>query len=226
MKVIAAGFSRTGTMSLQVALQKLGYRTYHMFEALANFENGHMKMWNNYMEGKKNMDWQRLFADYDASTDLPACIYWREMLNAFPDSKVVLTVREADKWWLSWRKLVKAQEALYERWLYLPRFQAFYRLGENIDRIWFGNKLRDYDREDAIRRYKNHNAEVEEDAPPERLLITNIRDGWKPLCEFLGHPVPEDEFPHENAGNEQVEAMMARIIFKDMLKHGTPPSET
>ena len=78
MKVIGAGFSRTGTMSMQVALQILGFRTYHMFEAMRNMENGHMDAWNEYMEGKREMDWQKLFAEYDASTDLPACIYWKE----------------------------------------------------------------------------------------------------------------------------------------------------
>ena len=67
-----------------------------------NFKNGHLDMWNDFMEGKAEMDWQKLFAGYDVVYDLPLCIYWREMMEAFPEAKVILTTREPEGWWNSW----------------------------------------------------------------------------------------------------------------------------
>jgi hypothetical protein len=224
MKVIVAGFSRTGTMSMQVALQKFGLRPYHMFEAMRNFENGHMDMWNNYMEGNSDMDWDKLFAGYDASTDLPACIYWREMMEAFPDAKVVLTVRDVEAWWKSWIGMVESQESSVDRLVFLPRFQALDRLVINCERVWFRIEPGQYVREDAIKRFNQHNEEVKAAVPPERLLVFNVAEGWEPLCKFLGYPVPNEPFPHENAGTAQVEAIMAEIVQKDMQKYGPPQS--
>ena len=77
MKIIGAGYSRTGTMSMKSALAKLGYRSYHMEEAVMNFEKGDLEKLNAYMEGRSDMDWRKLLADYDATADLPAALYYR-----------------------------------------------------------------------------------------------------------------------------------------------------
>jgi hypothetical protein len=223
MKVIVAGFSRTGTLSMQVALQKLGYRTYHMFESMRNFENGHLDMWNEYMEGKSEMDWHRLFQEYDASTDLPACIYWREMMEAFPEARVVLTVRDAEAWWNSWIGLVRSQMDFVDTMAYLPRFAALDRMVINFERVWFRIEPDQYVKENAIARFHEHNQEVKAVVPPQRLLVFDVSEGWEPLCNFLGDPVPDEPFPHENAGTAQVEAIMGEIVSKDIAKYGPPP---
>jgi hypothetical protein len=200
MKVIVAGFSRTGTMSTQVALDKLGYRTYHMFEAIKNQEKGHLDMWNAFMEGKNSMDWEKLFEGYDASTDLPACIYWREMMVAFPDAKVILTIRDAESWWKSYQSLVESQQGPVDHLLFLPRFKKLDRLVENNE----------------------HNEAVKTTVPADRLLIFDVKDGWEPLCKFLGVPTPDEPFPHENIGTKLVEKTMGQIVIKDLVKFGLP----
>lgn len=222
MKVIVAGFSRTGTMSMQVALQRLGYKTYHMFEALGNFAKGHIDMWNNLMEGKGEMDWQRLFAGYDASTDLPSCIYWREMVEAFPDAKVVLTVRDPEAWWKSYMTLVQSQESGVDRLAFLPRFKALDRMVVNIERKFFDIEPGQYDQESGIEKFKQHNEDVKNTVPPERLLVFNVEDGWKPLCDFLGVEIPDEPFPHENIGTKQVEKIMGQIVMQDLFKFLLP----
>jgi hypothetical protein len=222
MKVIVAGFSRTGTMSMQVALQSLGYETYHMFEALGNFEKGHMDMWNDYMEGAGEMDWQGIFSGYDASTDLPACIHWREMIEAFPDAKVVLTFRDPEAWWNSYMSLVQSQESGVDRLSFLPRFKALDRLVINIEKIFFGIEPGQYDRTSGIERFNQHNEDVKNTVPPERLLVFNVEEGWAPLCKFLGVDTPDQPFPHENVGTQQVEKIMGQLVIKDMLKFVLP----
>lgn len=128
MKLIGAGFSRTGTMSLKIALGKQGYRSYHMVDAVANFEKGDLDKWNAYMEGRSDMDWHALLAGYDAILDLPAALYYRELMYAFPDARVILTVRDPEKWWQSTAKLVRLHNTLVERIKFVPRFRAFQRL--------------------------------------------------------------------------------------------------
>jgi hypothetical protein len=77
-----------------------------------NFEKGHLDMWNTYMEGRSDMDWRKLLAGYDATADVPACLYYRELLQAFPDARVILTVRDPEKWWQSMAKLVEVHNTL------------------------------------------------------------------------------------------------------------------
>jgi hypothetical protein len=222
MKVIVAGISRTGTMSTQIALEKLGYRTYHMFEAIKNQDRGQLDMWNALMEGKSSMDWVKLFDGYDASTDLPACIYWREMMVAFPDAKIILTIRDAESWWKSYQSLVGSQQGPVDRLLFLPRFKKLNRLVENIERVFFKIEPDQYVAEEAIKVFNEHNEAVKATVPADRLFVFDVKDGWEPLCKFLGVPVPDEPFPHENVGTKQVEKIMGQIVIKDLLKFGLP----
>ncbi|MCX6032700.1 MAG: sulfotransferase family protein [Chloroflexi bacterium] len=219
MKLIGAGFSRTGTMSLKAALLKLGYRSYHMEEALVNFEKGHLDMWNAYMEGRSPMDWPKLLTGYDATADLPAALYYREQMEAFPESRVILTVRDPEAWWQSTEKLVHVQNTLVERLRFMPRFREFQRLFRNIERALCGGPVT---REPAIARFIQHNEEVKATIPADRLLVFEVKEGWEPLCKFLGAPVPDEPFPHENAGIATVEKLMQRILLTDLLKIALP----
>ena len=99
MKVIGAGISRTGTMTMQAALQTLGYHCYHMKEVLK--EPGHLDAWHQFVTGQAPMDWHTLFRKFEATTDTPACWYYQDLMEAFPDAKVILTVREPERWYES-----------------------------------------------------------------------------------------------------------------------------
>lgn len=215
MKIIGAGYSRTGTMSMKSALAKLGYRSYHMEEAVMNFEKGDLDKWNAYMEGHCDMDWQKLLADYDATADLPAALYYREQMAAFPDAKVILTVRDPEAWWQSTAKLVNLHNTLVERIKFLPRFGAFQRLFRNCERAVAGGS---FDHDHVVARFIEHNAAVKATVPAEQLLVFEVKDGWEPLCKFLGAPVPDEPFPHENTGIATVERMMKWLTVFDFIK--------
>ena len=99
LRVIGAGFGRTGTASLKVALEKLlGAPCYHMIEVFQHPE--HVALWHEAALG--NMpDWNRLFEGYASAVDFPASAFWPEIMNAYPDALVLLSVRDPEQWWQS-----------------------------------------------------------------------------------------------------------------------------
>lgn len=220
MKIIGAGYSRTGTMSMKSALAKLGYRSYHMEEAVMNFEKGDLEKWNAFMEGRSDMDWRKLLADYDATADLQAALYYREQMAAFPDAKVILTVRDPEGWWQSTAKLVNLHNTLVERIKFIPRFREFQRLFRNLERVVNGGGS--FERERAIAAFNAHNSQVKATVPPEKLLVFEVKEGWAPLCKFLGAPVPNEPFPHENAGIATVDKLMKKTMLTDLVKLAWP----
>ncbi len=96
MKIIGAGMPRTGTMSMQAALNELGFPCYHM-ESVARSPHD-LKMWDDFVSGRTEMDWQQIFQNYEATVDAPACFYYEELMREFPEAKVILTVRDATRW--------------------------------------------------------------------------------------------------------------------------------
>lgn len=99
LKVIGAGFGRTGTLSLKTALEELGFgRCYHMREVLKN--PSHWKRWAEIIGGGK-ADWETLLQGYQSSTDWPVAAYYRELMAVYPDAKIILTVRDPESWYKS-----------------------------------------------------------------------------------------------------------------------------
>jgi len=96
LKVIGAGFGRTGTSSLQAVLEDLlGGKCYHMKEIM--MQSAHLQAWHDFAVGKTPaMDWEWLFADYRAAVDCPVCMYYDELMEVFPEAKVILTVRDPE----------------------------------------------------------------------------------------------------------------------------------
>ncbi len=203
MKVIGAGFGRTGTMSMQGALQILGFRCYHMKEVPQT--RGHLKAWHEFVGGKAPMDWQTLFEDYEATVDFPACWYYKELLREFPDAKVVLTVRDPRKWFDSFTTLQDTTDRLrIFRFISIARrFIAFTDL--LLAKVFDG---RPRDRAHCIEVFDRHNQEVKQHVPADRLLVFQVQDGWEPLCRFLECDVPKDvPFPHLNEGRKTLQSM-------------------
>ena len=99
LEIIGAGFGRTGTLSLKFALERLGYLScYHMIEVIKRPD--HARVWSRAHRGE-SVDWESLFDGFRATVDWPACNLWRELLAAFPEAKVVLSLRDADRWYES-----------------------------------------------------------------------------------------------------------------------------
>src|SRR3954454_13602548 len=196
LKVIGAGLGRTGTLSLKVALEQLGFaRCYHMTEVLAYPE--HIRVWDAAGRGEP-VDWEALFRGYQATVDWPGCNFYQEYLRLYPEAKVILTVRDPERWYDSARQTIYAVRTAIPRWGMPPRMRRLLAMIERL--IWDGVfRGRFEDKTYAIEVFHRHNEEVKQTVPPERLLVYEVRKGWGPLCAFLGVPAPEGEpFPHVN----------------------------
>lgn len=197
IKVIGAGFGRTGTMSLKYALEELGFdKCYHMMEVMKN--RGHAQFWYEASQGKP-VQWDKVFEGYLATVDWPACTFYRDLMEQYPDAKVLLTVREPEKWYESaYTTIYQIRNGLFG-WLtpYLPTLSAMPKMVQHL--IWAGTfHNRFEDKPYAIKMFNDHIAEVKRVVPPERLLVYSVKEGWEPLCGFLDVPIPQTPFPHVN----------------------------
>lgn len=205
LKIIGAGFGRTGTLSVYTALNQLGFPCYHMFEVLENKENkSHLDFWRKVANAEPGAqhDWAQVFSKYTATVDNPACCVWRELLAAYPDAKVVLTVhpRGAEAWYESTLDTIYFTETMWQ-FKVLEFATPFGRKFGDMSRklIWRRSHQGTMnDRAKAIAHYHRHIADVKAAVPADKLLVFSADQGWKPLCEFLGVPVPESAFPNVN----------------------------
>jgi Sulfotransferase domain len=197
IKVIGAGFGRTGTMSLKVALEDLGFgKCYHFTEAMGKLT--HLKAWHKASHGHA-IAWGELFEGYQSAIDFPACAFYKELMVRYPDAKVVLTVRDPERWYDSARSTIYAANRAFPWWgRFFPRMWYDHDMSCNV--IWNGTfHGRFEDKAYTVDLFKKHTVDVQRTVPPERLLIFDVAEGWEPLCRFLGVPVPEDKpFPHVN----------------------------
>jgi hypothetical protein len=197
LQVIGAGFGRTGTLSLQAALDELGFGpTYHMNEVVRR--PSHVAAWLRYARTGE-VDWDQLFEGFGAGVDFPVSCVWEELAAHYPDAKVVLTVREPQGWWTSTDTTIYPTRTMFPRWLQ-RLVPTTARWLEMVDRlVWDGLfDGRFEDREHAIAVFEQHIADVQAACPAERLLVVNVAEGWEPLCAFLDVPVPEHPFPRLN----------------------------
>lgn len=199
LKVIGAAYGRTGTQSLKIALETLGFgRCYHFTEML---RARHVALWLAVVRGER-ADWDTIFEGFGATTDWPAAAYYRELAAHYPDAKLVLTTRAAEDWYRSIRRTLYPLRRALPSWL--PGFSGIARLTDAV--IWlgtFGGRVTD--RAHALAVYERHVAEVRTEIAKERLLVFDVRDGWEPLCEFLGVPVPAGvEFPRVNGASRVI----------------------
>lgn len=194
LKIIGPGFGRTGTKSLKIALDQLGFGPcHHMHEVRDNPEQ--LPAWENAARGGR-CDWEAMFSGYVAQVDWPGARYWRELAAHYDEAKVILTVRDPELWYDSMSKTIIpliAGAGTHPVEL-LNRIAAWG--AEALDRQVFGGNLQR--RKHAIRVFEQHIADVRATVPAKRLLIMDVQEGWNPLCSFLGTDVPDTAFPHDN----------------------------
>jgi len=204
LKIIGAGFGRTGTTSAYHAITQLGFPCYHMKEVVAPHNKGHMDFWRRVANGPEGAQhpWEQVFANYTATLDNPSCCVWQELMAAYPDAKVILTLhpKGPDAWYDSTIETIYFSE---NRWQFkvlqytTPFGQKFGDVSHKL--IWQrSHRGTMSDRGRAIAHYNQHIENVKAAVPPERLLIYSVDQGWKPLCTFLGVPVPAAPFPNVN----------------------------
>jgi hypothetical protein len=176
-----------------------------MFEVIENKENKtHLDFWNgvaNAPAGQQH-NWEEVFEKYTASVDNPASCVWRELLEAYPEAKVLVTLhpRGPEAWYESTMDTIYFTESMWQ-FRFLALFTPFAKKMHNMcsKLIWkraHQNTMND--KAAAIARYHANVEEVKAAVPPERLLIFSVDQGWEPLCKFLGVEVPKTEFPNVN----------------------------
>jgi hypothetical protein len=195
LDIIGAGFGRTGTLSLKHALEQIGYaRCYHMMEVAGN--PGHAALWLDVAEGRP-VDLDALFEGYRATVDWPSTYYWRELATHYAGARILLSVRDPDRWYES------AFETIFRAMTDAPPDALPDALATQIKmarRIvldeTFGGRFED--RDYAISVYLAHNEAVKNAFDAKRLLVYEVGSGWEPLCDFLGVSIPDTEFPRVN----------------------------
>ena len=194
LEVIGAGLGRNATFTLKFALEKLGFGPcFHMAELFADVRR-RLPLWLDVVDGRP--DWDAVFEGFRSVTDYPACTWWRELAAYYPDAKIVLTTRDPDSWFDS------VSETIFS-----PRMQATL-VGTPAERMMQGAIYDAFkggsmtDRAFMTDWYRRRNEEVIASLPPERLLVFHPKEGWEPLCEFLGVPVPDGPFPRVNSRDE------------------------
>ena len=198
MKVFGAGFGRTGTMSLKIALEKLGTGPcYHMREVITH--PSHIKLWYDISRGGEYPNWNRLFSEFNSAVDFPVSLFYEQLINQFTDAKFILTLREFDKWYISTVNTIYKVPNILPDWFKMVVYPIRMFIAMQVNLIWVGlfkNKFSD--RESTKLIYYEHIECVKKIIPTEKLLIYNVKEGWGPLCEFLDVEVPGIPFPKVN----------------------------
>ncbi|ORX92130.1 hypothetical protein K493DRAFT_316802 [Basidiobolus meristosporus CBS 931.73] len=215
LEIIGAGFGRTGTTSLRVALECLGYHTYHMEEVN---QLNHEKYWVAAERGELE-SWEQIFDGYRATLDWPSTKYYKELLAKYPNAKVILSTRDPESWYTSAYQTIyfphrKTSLRLLE-W-FLPGYRRHQEMLRLI--LWKGTfQDRFADKDYAMSVFKEHNEEVKRVVPSEQLLVFNPKEGWEPLCQFLGKPIPPTPFPHVNDSQAFQRLMNKRVQTRNRI---------
>jgi hypothetical protein len=211
LKVIGAGLGRTGTLSLKLALEHIGLGPcYHMSEMLSQIRS-HLPLWIESAKG--NPQWDTIFANYQSTTDYPGCMFWRELVAKYPEAKVILSTRDLERWFESGAATVfsDAHRARFEG---NPMMAEFFQLT-----VFEGLEGNLGDRARMVEYFNAWNQAVIDEVPADKLLVHRSSDGWEPLCEFLGVPVPPEPYPRVNSREEMTE----RTGSLDEGAHAGPP---
>ncbi|PCJ72093.1 MAG: sulfotransferase family protein [Rhodobiaceae bacterium] len=205
LSLIGAGFGRTGTNSLKLALEQIGFGPcHHMVEVFINPKSA--AHWQQALDGQP-MDWEAVMAGYKSLVDWPGALFWRELWKASPKAKILLSVRDEESWFKSITNTIfvaRSDPATHED----PVARDMARMvNELVDRA-IGSTERD--RDTVLAAYRKNIAEVKEEVQAEQLLVFDVKQGWAPLCEFLEVAVPDTPFPRTNSTDEFVARLNTR----------------
>lgn len=196
MKVIGTGVGRTGTMSLKLALEQLGVGPcYHMVEVLNDMET-RVPHWEAALAGTPN--WEETFKGFQSGVDWPVAGFFKELYTAYPDAKFILSTRSSESWAASFGSTIAMHIAGRDK---APaHMQPWLDMAYSvISRSGFPDGLSDAER---MARFEAHNEAVKRTIPADQLLVFEVKQGWAPLCEFLGVDVPDGPFPRTNDRSE------------------------
>lgn len=196
--LVGAGFGRTGTNSMKLALATLGLGPCHHMSVLLD-NPAHQALWDTYAQGAAP-DWDQAFAGFHSAVDWPSAYYWQALAARYPDAKVLLTLRSPDSWWNSYSKTIVT---------HIARLRGD---GGWIDRVVNDKIMGGHfqDRATAIAAFNANTEAVRAAVPHSRLIVHEVGDGWGPLCAGLGLPLPSEPFPRTNSTQDFLDRHAAR----------------
>ena len=198
MKIICAGVMKTGTKSMAKALRHLGFKVFDWEEQTLDF----LDHWLDVFQNVAALDAKRVYHNADAFVDFPGYFFVEEILEAFPDWKVILMVREEDSWVQSLSYHFETMYAKHDSKVAMflsPTAKKMTYVVQSFLNAAIGASNSKYKSTCVFRkRYRIHNDRVKSIVPADKLLVYNVKQGWKPLCDFLECEVPTVAFPHEN----------------------------
>ncbi|MBT7754166.1 MAG: sulfotransferase family protein [Gammaproteobacteria bacterium] len=197
LKIIGASFGRTASLSLKKALEILGYTNcYHMSEVVTKPE--HSELW--LRAWKREFIWDDIFDGYQAAVDWPVAAFWPQLMEAYPEAKIILSTREPEAWYESAKNTIfksmdeginSKNQAIRKRILMAK---------EIIVDGTFNGKLND--KKHCIKIYNENIARCKKEVDSDRLITFNPKDGWDSLCKQLACPIPNVDYPFINTTKE------------------------
>ncbi len=204
MRLIGAGLPRTGTLTQKLALEQLGLGPcYHWVNVIADLDQ--VQLWDRALDGEAV--WDEVFAGHNSTVDWPGGYFYRELIDFYPQAKVLLSVRDPQAWELSFRETIWTMSHGDSLMALLARARAevdprWHRYLKLVDRMFWGPQgtfaAGHEQPAQLIEQMVRHTEEVKRVVPAERLLVWEVTDGWEPLCEFLEVDVPDEPLPHAN----------------------------
>jgi len=214
LKVVFAGFGRSGTTSLTAALERLGFNPCHGTHIVTNIRGSHYDMSQAIID----QDVPKLIEitesmGYDSTLELHSN-FWREIRELRPNAKYIIILRPYEKWensvnTIQWTFTPIKRYPL----LCIPTFYRFNQVLASYTAFTFNMTMEEgwdhwkhhFSEEATALRKKAHETYVRDakkfaEEDPEHAFIFNLKDGYAPLCEFLNVPVPDEKFPHLNQG--------------------------
>ena len=192
LQVIGAGLGRTGTYSLKLAINQLGLGPCHHMEVVLNDMPVHVPLWSSALAGQP--DWATIYDGYGSAVDWPTAKFFRELNEAYPEAKFVLTHRSPESWAQSFSYTIYS--LLGQRNEAPEEMRAWLNMVNDV--ITASGVSEGLDEAGLMKAFNAHNEAVKATIPPERLLVFEVKDGWGPLCDFLGVPAPDEAFPRTN----------------------------
>jgi hypothetical protein len=204
MHVIGAGLGRTGTYSLKLALNRLGLGPCHHMEAVIENMPAQVPLWSAALTGAP--DWPAIFDGFSSTVDWPTASFYRELAATYPSARFVLTHRDPETWADSFGATIYT--AMAKRAEFPEPLQPWLAMAYGV--IAKAGFIDGLGRTDLIERFIAHNEAVKSAIPASRLLVWQVKEGWEPLCAFVGKPVPAEAFPRTNSREEFWERLVPK----------------
>ena len=192
MRVIGFGVGRTGTFSMKLALEQLNFGPCHHMEEVDARSPEQIAVWASAANGE--VDWKKAYAGYSSAVDWPTAAFCRELATAYPDAKFILTIRDPERWYASFSQTIVP--LIQPTTKTPPELLPFLKMVMAVVQKT-GFRIPST-KEEILTAFHRHIEIVTQTIPADRLLVFDVKQGWGPLCQFLGVAVPPGDFPKTN----------------------------